>query len=46
MLVALIIALEVFCFKDELAIQDFISFLTNMHDADDKLGIPLARFPG
>jgi hypothetical protein len=45
MLDALIIALEVFCFKAEVAIQDFISFVTNMHDANDKLGIPFARFP-
>jgi hypothetical protein len=45
MLDAFIIPVEVFCFKAELAIQDFISFATNMHDAEDKLGIPFARFP-
>ena len=42
---ALIVALEVFCFKEKLSIQDFVSLITNMYNTADKLGIPLNRFP-
>jgi transcriptional regulator with XRE-family HTH domain len=41
----LIVALEVFCFKEHLSIQDFVSLITNMYSTADKLGIPLYRFP-
>ena len=41
----LIVALEVFCFKGELSIEDFVSLITNMYSTADKLGIPLDRFP-
>jgi transcriptional regulator with XRE-family HTH domain len=43
---ALIVDLEVFCFKKEqLSAQDFVSLITNMYNTSDKLGIPLDRFP-
>jgi transcriptional regulator with XRE-family HTH domain/predicted DNA-binding protein YlxM (UPF0122 family) len=43
---ALIEALEVFCFKKEqLSIEDFVSLVTNMHGAADKLDVRLDRFP-
>jgi hypothetical protein len=42
---ALIVALEVYCFKGELSIEDFVSLITNMYNTADKLGIPLDRFP-
>jgi hypothetical protein len=43
---AIIVALEVFCFKQEqLSIEDFVSLITNMYNAADKLGISLDRFP-
>jgi DNA repair exonuclease SbcCD ATPase subunit len=42
---ALIVALEVFCFKGELSIEDFVSLITNMYSTADKLRIPLDRFP-
>ena len=42
---ALIESLEVFCFKKELSIEDFVSLVTRMYSTADKLGIPLDRFP-
>jgi transcriptional regulator with XRE-family HTH domain len=43
---ALIVALEVFCFKKEqLSIEDFVSLITNMYNTADKLGVPLDRLP-
>jgi hypothetical protein len=43
---ALIVALEVFCFKkDHLSIEDFVSLITNMYNTADKLGISLDRLP-
>ena len=43
---AIVVALEVFCFKKEqLSIEDFVSLITNMYSTADKLGIPLDRFP-
>jgi transcriptional regulator with XRE-family HTH domain len=42
---ALIVDLEVFCFKGELSIEDFVSLITNMYNTADKLGIPLDKFP-
>jgi transcriptional regulator with XRE-family HTH domain len=42
---ALIVALEVFCFKGELSIEDFVSLVTNMYNTADKLGVPLDRLP-
>jgi predicted RNase H-like nuclease (RuvC/YqgF family) len=42
---ALIVDLEVFCFKGELSIQDFVNLITNMYNTAYKLGIPLDRFP-
>ena len=42
---ALIVDLEVFCFKGELSIQDFVSLITNMYNTAYKLGISLDRFP-
>jgi transcriptional regulator with XRE-family HTH domain len=41
----LIIALEVFCFKRRLSIEDFVGLVTNMYDTADNLGIPIQRFP-
>ena len=42
---SLILALEVFCFKGELSIEDFVSLVTNMYNTADKLGVPLDRLP-
>ena len=42
---ALIVDLEVLCFKGELPIEDFVSLITNVYSTADKLGIPLDRFP-
>lgn len=42
---ALIVALEVFCFKGELYTEDFVSLITKMYNTADKLGISLDRFP-
>jgi hypothetical protein len=42
---AVIVDLEVFCFKKDQSIEDFVSLITNMYDTADKLGIPLNRFP-
>ena len=42
---ALIVALEVFCFKGELSAEDFVSLITNMYNTADKLGVPLDRLP-
>ena len=42
---AIIVALEVFCFKGELSIEDFVSLVTNMYNTADKLGISLDRLP-
>jgi Homeodomain-like domain len=42
---ALIVDLEVFCFKGELSIEDLVSLITNMYNTADKLGIPLDKFP-
>jgi uncharacterized protein with von Willebrand factor type A (vWA) domain len=43
---ALIVALEVFCFKKEqLSIEDFVSLITNMYNTADKLDVPLDRLP-
>src|ERR671921_1402354 len=42
---ALIVALEVFCFKGELSIEDFVSLITNMYNTAHKLGVPLDRLP-
>jgi transcriptional regulator with XRE-family HTH domain len=42
---ALIIALEVFCFKERLSIEDFAHLVTNMYNTADNLGIPIQRFP-
>jgi transcriptional regulator with XRE-family HTH domain len=43
---ALIVALEVFCFKKEqLSIEEFVSLVTNMYNTATKLGVSLDRFP-
>jgi hypothetical protein len=42
---ALIVALEVFCFKERLSVEDFVSRVTNMYNTADNLGIPIQRFP-
>jgi hypothetical protein len=43
---ALIVALEVFCFKKEqLSIEEFVSLVTNMYSTAHKLGVSLHRFP-
>ena len=43
---ALIVDLEVFCFKKEqLSIEDFVSLITNMYNTADKLGVSLDRLP-
>jgi hypothetical protein len=43
---ALIVAMEVFCFKQDLSAEDFVSLVTNMYNTADKLGVPIDRFPG
>lgn len=42
---ALIVALEVFCFKERLSVEDLVSLVTNMYNTADNLGIPIQRFP-
>lgn len=42
---ALIVSLEVLCFKGELPIEDFVSLMTNMYNTAEKLGISLDKFP-
>ena len=42
---ALIIGLEVFCFKEQLSVEDLVSLVTNMYNTSDNLGIPIQRFP-
>ena len=42
---ALIVSLEVFFFKEQLSIEDFVSLLTNLYNLADRLGVPLDRFP-
>jgi hypothetical protein len=42
---SLIVALEVFCYRGKISIEDFVSLVTNMYDTADKLGVPLVRFP-
>ena len=42
---ALLVALEVFCFKGELSIEDFVGLITNIYNTADKLGVPLDRLP-
>ena len=42
---ALIVALEVLCYKTDQSIQDFVSLITNMYSAADKLAVPLDKFP-
>jgi hypothetical protein len=37
--------LEVFCFKEKLSIEEFVSLVTNMYNTADRLGIRLDRFP-
>lgn len=42
---ALVVSLEMYCFKGELAIEDFVSLINNMYNTVDKLGTPLIRLP-
>ena len=42
---ALIVALEVSCFKKEQSIEEFVSLVTNMYSTADKLGVSLHTFP-
>jgi predicted transcriptional regulator len=42
---ALIVSLEVLCFKGELPIEDFVGLMTNMYNTAEKLGISLDKFP-
>ena len=43
---AIIVDLEVFCFKKEqLSVEDFVSLITNICNTSAKLGIPLDRLP-
>ena len=42
---ALIVASEVFCFKEHLSVEDLVSRVTNMYNTADNLGIPIQRFP-
>jgi transcriptional regulator with XRE-family HTH domain len=43
---ALIVALDVFCFKKEqLSIEEFVSLVTDMYNTAHKLGVSLRRFP-
>jgi hypothetical protein len=42
---ALIVALEVLCYKTDQSIEDFVSLITNMYSAADKLAVPLDKFP-
>jgi chromosome segregation ATPase len=42
---ALIVVLEVLCYKKDQSFEDFVSLITNMHSASDELGIPLDKLP-
>ena len=43
---SLIISIEVFCFKQNLSVKQFIDILYELYWAADKLDIPLENFPG
>jgi hypothetical protein len=43
---SLIISIEVFCFKQNLSVKQFIDILNELYWAADKLDIPLENFPG
>ena len=43
---ALIISIEVFCFKQNLSVKQFIDILNELYWAADKLDIPLENFLG
>jgi hypothetical protein len=38
---ALLTALEVFCFKERLSVEDLVSLVTNMYNTADNIGIPI-----
>jgi hypothetical protein len=42
---ALIVVLEVLCYKKDQSFEDFVSLITNMYSASDELGIPLDKLP-
>lgn len=42
---AIVVDLEVFFFREQLSIKDFVSLVTRLHNTADKLGIPLDKFP-
>jgi hypothetical protein len=42
---ALIVSLDVICFKRNLSIEDLVSLVTNMYDTAGILRVPLDRFP-
>ncbi|HEU4445036.1 MAG TPA: hypothetical protein VFR94_10215 [Nitrososphaeraceae archaeon] len=42
---ALIVALEVFCFKEQLSVEYLVSRVSNTYNTADNLGIPIQRFP-
>jgi hypothetical protein len=42
---AIVVDLEVFFFREQLSIEDFVSLVTRLHNTADKLGIPLDKFP-
>ena len=43
---SLIISMEVFCFKQNLSVKQFIDILNELYWAADRLDIPLENFPG
>ena len=42
---SLIVALDVFCYKGKVSIEDFVSLVTNMYNTADKLAVRLVYFP-
>lgn len=42
---SLIVALEVYCFKDNLSIKDFVDLVYELHSVADRLGVPLEKLP-
>jgi CENP-B N-terminal DNA-binding domain len=43
---SLIVNLEVFCFKQNLPIKEFVNLVHNISLTAEKLGVPLEKFPG
>lgn len=42
---AIVVGLEVFFFREQLSIEDFVSLVTRLYNTAEKLGIPIDKFP-